>query len=59
MKAIHAVNAVLWHPGEQAQKSQTDRQTNQPTTKPAHVPRYITKHKNILLIITLILMKEG
>ena len=37
VKAIHAVNSVLWHPGEQAQKSQTDRQTN-PT--PTHVPRY-------------------
>ncbi len=28
MEAIHDVNAVLWQPGEQAQKSQTERQTN-------------------------------
>ncbi len=27
MEAINAVNAALWHPGEQVQKSQTDRQT--------------------------------
>ncbi len=26
MKAIHAVNAVLWQPGEQTRVSQTDRQ---------------------------------
>ncbi len=30
MKAIHAVNAALRHPGEQAQKSQTDKQTDKP-----------------------------
>ncbi len=36
LEAIHAVNAALWHPGEQAQKSQrqTDRRTNQTTTLP-------------------------
>ena len=36
MKATHAVNAELWHPGEQAQNyKQTDKQTNQRTTIPA------------------------
>ncbi len=27
MKAIHAVNAVLWQPGEQTRVSQTNKQT--------------------------------
>ncbi len=35
VKAIHAVNAVLWHPSEQTQNTltnrQTDKQTNQRT----------------------------
>ena len=25
VKAIHAVNAMLWHPGEQTHKLQTDK----------------------------------
>ncbi len=37
MKAIHAVNAALWHPGEQAQKSQTDKQTDK--SDDYYVPR--------------------
>ncbi len=28
MKAIHAVNAVLWQPGEQTRVSQTNKHTN-------------------------------
>ncbi len=30
MKAIHAINAVLWQPGEQILKLQTDKQTDKP-----------------------------
>ena len=30
VEAIHAANAVLWQPGEQAQKSQTDHMTTIP-----------------------------
>ncbi len=32
MKAIHAVNAVLWQPGEQTHVSQTNKQTNKKPT---------------------------
>ncbi len=31
MKAIHAVSAVLWQPGEQTHVSQTNKQTNKQT----------------------------
>ncbi len=31
MKAIHAVNTALWHPGEETQTLQTDRQTDRQT----------------------------
>ncbi len=31
VKAIHAVNAALWHPGKQTQKSQTNRKTDRQT----------------------------
>ncbi len=33
MKAIHAVNAVLWQPGEQIRVSQTNKQTNKQTNR--------------------------
>ena len=32
VKAIHAVNAALWQPGEQNQNTQTDRQTDRQKT---------------------------
>ena len=40
VKAIHAVNAVLWHPGEHAQKSQTDRQADKPDDYYTRWPRH-------------------
>ncbi len=43
MKAIHAINAVLWQPGEQTLKLQTDKPNDYYTRGRPRAPRVITK----------------
>ena len=41
MKAIHAINAVLWRAGEQTLKLQTDKPNDYYTRGRPHAPRVI------------------